>query len=82
MIDPINECCSTFEFEFIDEEDFSLTFGEAVELPDHGGGGTDDYDLLKNKPKFNGITVEGNKESQDYNLTLSVQEIEKILYLD
>lgn len=46
------------------------------------GGGTDDYEQLINKPKFNGVTVEGSKESQDYNMTLSVQEIEKILYLD
>ena len=47
-----------------------------------GGGGTDDYELLENKPILNGVTVQGNKESQDYKLTLSVQEIEKILYLD
>ena len=34
--------------------------------------GTNDYEQLINKPKFNGVTVEGSKESQDYNLTLSV----------
>ena len=44
--------------------------------------GTNDYEQLINRPKFNGVTVEGSKESQDYNLTLSVQEIERILYLD
>lgn len=47
-----------------------------------GGGGTDDYELLENKPVLNGVTISGSKESQDYKLTLSVQEIEKILYLD
>lgn len=46
------------------------------------GGGTNDYNLLFNKPSLNGVPIQHDRESQDYKLTLSVQEIEKILYLD
>lgn len=51
------------------------------------GQGTKDYNRLINKPTINSITVEGDKFGSDYNLqnkmeTLSIQEIEKILYLD
>ena len=46
-----------------------------------------DYNDLTNKPTINDVTVEGDKVSADYKLqhemdTLSVQEIERILYLD
>lgn len=51
------------------------------------GQGTKDYNRLTNKPTINAITVEGDKIGSDYKLqdkmdNLSVQEIEKILYLD
>lgn len=46
-----------------------------------------DYEKLINKPSINGVEVSGDKVSKDYKLQdkmdeLSVQEIEKILYLD
>lgn len=49
--------------------------------------GVSDYNLLTGKPKINSIIVEGSKSAKDYNLQnkmdiLSIQEIEKILYLD
>ena len=45
------------------------------------------YDNLQNKPSLNNITIEGSKVSADYKLqhemdALSVQEIERILYLE
>lgn len=45
------------------------------------------YDNLQNKPSLNNITIEGDKVSADYKLqhemdALSVQEIERILYLE
>lgn len=32
------------------------------------GGGTDDYSLLSNKPRINGVELNGNKSSEDLNL--------------
>lgn len=47
---------------------------------------TGDYEELANKPKINSVEVIGAKAASDYNLqnkmdVLSVQEIERILYL-
>ena len=33
-----------------------------------GGGGTSDYNDLKNKPTLNGVTIEGDKTSEDYGI--------------
>lgn len=33
-----------------------------------GGGGTTDYDALDNRPQINGVTLEGNKTSEDLKL--------------
>lgn len=33
-----------------------------------GGGGTDDYNYLSNKPHINGVTLSGNKSSADLHL--------------
>lgn len=33
-----------------------------------GGGGTDNYNLLKNLPQINGTTLKGNKTSADLGL--------------
>lgn len=42
-----------------------------------------DYEKLSNKPSIEGVTLEKNKTFKQLGLdTLSVQEIEKILYLD
>ena len=46
-----------------------------------GGSGSHDYSDLINKPQINNVELEGNKSGEDLRLTLSVQEIEKILYL-
>lgn len=50
------------------------------------GEGTDNYNLLKNKPQINGVILEGNKSSSDLNLqdfmnSISNSEIENILKL-
>ena len=46
-----------------EEEDFVVDFGEVINT----GGGTN-YNELSNKPKINGITLQGNKNGTDYNL--------------
>ena len=43
--------------------------------------GVRDYNQLQNRPILNGVVIEGEKVSEDYKLTMSVQDIEKILYL-
>ena len=45
------------------------------------------YQELREKPIINGVTIEGDKVSEDYRLqgkmeALTIQEIEQILYLD
>lgn len=47
------------------------------------GGGTNDYERLINKPHIEGHELIGDKTFRQLGLdTLSVQEIEKILYFD
>lgn len=46
---------------------------------DIGGGGTDDYDELTNKPSIEGVTLEGNKTFDQLNLTgITNSEIEDL----
>lgn len=49
------------------------------------GGGAGDYALLENKPKINGVTVQGEKTGADYRLqdlmgAITPQEIDEIIY--
>lgn len=47
------------------------------------GGGTNDYERLTNKPSIEGHELIGDKSFKQLGMdTLSVQEIEKILYFD
>lgn len=42
-----------------------------------------DYDKLRNKPSIENVTLQGNKTIDQIGVgTMTVQEIEKILYLD
>lgn len=51
-------------------------------LPYIGGSSTFDYDVLINKPSIEGVELIGDKAINELGVdTLSVQEIEKILYL-
>lgn len=70
----MKDCC-IFEANFQETDDLCATFGETTKVS------TSNYDDLFNKPILNGVTIQGEKESEDYKLTLSVQDIEKILYL-
>lgn len=50
-----------------------------------GGGGTDDYEALINKPKINGYEVSGEKVSADYKLqgmmaAITSPDIDEIIY--
>lgn len=45
-----------------------------------GGGGTDNYEDLKNKPKLEGITLEGDKKLEDVGIKIATAaEVEAIL---
>lgn len=45
--------------------------------------GVSDYNLLAHKPQIEGVELRGNKTFPQLNMdVLSVQDIEKILYLD
>nr|MBQ4455630.1 hypothetical protein [Clostridia bacterium] len=44
------------------------------------GGGTTDYDKLENKPKIEGVTLEGNKTYEQLNMNkLTNEELEALL---
>lgn len=64
-----------FNMEFREPEKMGFKFGQVQQV------NTNNYNDLFNKPRLNNVTIEGAKESEDYKLTLSVQEIEQILYL-
>ena len=56
----------------VDEEFVTaITVAEALQR----GGGVADYNLLSNKPSINGVTLEGNKTSEDLNITATVASI-------
>ena len=44
-----------------------------------GGGGTSDYTALENKPKINGVTLEGDKSSSDLGISVPSVDEETII---
>ena len=45
------------------------------------GGGTTDYELLRNKPQIEGVTLIGNKTFEELTLvSLTNEELEALLY--
>lgn len=67
----------------IEEDPINLDFDGIIYLTGGGGGGTSDYNELRNKPQINGVTLQGNKELEALGVSaMSVQDIERILYLD
>ena len=70
---------------FSNELDGSLDFGGGLDGGMDVGGVTvvcnDDYEALRNKPSIEGHVLEGDSTIQQIGVgTLTVQEIEKILY--
>ena len=54
-----------------------------VTLDIQSSSGTSDYNLLSNKPSIEGVELQGDKTFPQLGMnTLSIQEIEKILYLN
>ena len=45
----------------------------------NGGGGTSDYTALENKPKINGVTLEGDKSSSDLGISVPSVDGETII---
>lgn len=53
---------------------------EESDLPlPSGGGGTKNYNLLENKPSINGVTLEGNKTTEDLNISSFPYELGETL---
>lgn len=70
------------QLEVLEEEQINLEI-EGTVFNVGGNGGTSDYNALKNKPQINGVTLQGNKSHDAFGVSaMSVQDIEKILYLD
>lgn len=48
-----------------------------------GGGGTTNYNLLQNKPQINGVTLSGNKTTEDLGLekSLTTAQMDALLAL-
>lgn len=44
-----------------------------------GGGGTSDYNALSNKPSINGVTVTGDKSSEDYEIYPGTMDYNELL---
>lgn len=45
-------------------------------IPGSGGGGTDDYDDLTNKPQINGVTLSGNKTAANLGIIITKTQAE------
>ena len=81
---------ATFKASFKTSDNFNATMSSNETLTASFGSvqkvSTGNYDDLANKPLINNRTVEGSKTGADYNLqdkmdAMTIQEIEKILYL-
>lgn len=60
---------STTEFRYVKSNAGYITDIIGIKYGSNsGGGGTDDYNSLKNLPQINGITLKGNKTSSDLGL--------------
>ena len=46
----------------------SIRQGSTIIAGSSGSGGTSNYNNLENKPSINGITLEGNKTTEDLNI--------------
>ena len=84
-----NKCCNICGTLTIDgdmsavltiDDDVSASMGVGTVIMRDG---TNDYNDLINKPSIEDITLEGNKTMEQLGVrTMTVQEIERILYLD
>lgn len=76
-----------FKATFTETENLSASMKDSDSLGARFGSvqfvHTDDYEDLVNKPQIENVTLVGNKTMKQLGVdTLSVQEIEQILYLD
>lgn len=68
--------CCNFNITFEEEEDFTAKFCNVVKVP------TGDYNDLTNKPSIEKHVLAGDSTLEQIGVgTLSVQDIEKILYV-
>lgn len=50
-----------------------------IDLNAGGSGGTSDYNQLTNKPSINGVTVSGDKTSEDYGIIPGTNDYNQLL---
>lgn len=61
--------------DFVESKDFKADFGEVTKAS------TSDYNELYNKPKIDGVTLQGNKTHSQIGIGLvSEQDIDTIIY--
>lgn len=85
MADIVDVKNLTFVIDEAESLDFTLDEAEQLDfiVDDFQVIQTGDYNDLINKPQIESVTLIGNKTFKQLGIdTLSVQEIEKILYLD
>lgn len=88
MADGTLELAGTVSGELTNEQSVSGSLQKTGEVEGELSLATErivstDYNDLKNKPSIEGVTLQDDKTFKQLGLdTLSVQEIEKILYLD
>ena len=73
------------ELELIQGEQVELELiqGEQVELEVEGQGGVSNYPYLTNKPKIEGVTLEGDKTFDELGLTpVGTEQIDRWLFGD
>lgn len=56
-----------------------LRVKQAIQANGGGGSGTSDYTALENKPKINGVTLEGDKSSSDLGISVPSVDEETII---
>lgn len=56
-----------------------LRVKQAIQANGSGEGGTSDYNDLENKPKINGVTLEGDKSSSDLGISVPSVDNETII---
>lgn len=76
----MDNCCGTICGTLTIDGDLAATMSVGTVVMRDG---TNDYNELVNKPSIEDVTLEGNKTLNQLGVsTMTVQEIERILYLD
>ena len=65
---------SFVDLEIIEQETINLDLGGVIYNGGSGGGGTSDYNSLRNKPSINGVTLQGDKTDAELGITTALMD--------